>query len=253
MMATGHQIAALPGIDAEAAGVRARRCLDILVAAIGLLCLALVMAMVVLAIYLESGRPIFFAQTRLGHRGRHFRLLKFRKFHERPGQVGMAVTVRGDPRLTRVGRFLERTKLDELPQLWNLLQGDMSLVGPRPEALHFADCFEGAYRKVLDYKPGIFGPCQAIFRNEGCLYESGCHPEQYYRNVLFPMKARIDLAYFPHRGMLRDIGWVLTGVLAVFGLSSLSRKDVGSIGEIEIWLRERFQGPQGGLAVQGRN
>jgi hypothetical protein len=120
-----------------------------------------------------------------------------------------------------VGKLLLRTKLDELPQLWNILNGEMSVVGPRPETPAFADCFGEAYGKVLDYKPGIFGPSQVFFRNEGSLYPNDRDPERFYRDVLFPLKARIDLDYFPHRTMMGDLAWIFRGMLAVFGSSSL--------------------------------
>ena len=119
----------------------ARRGFDCLVALVALVCLTPVLAIIAIAIWIDSDGPIFFSQTRLGRGARHFRLHKFRKFHERDQPGGLAVTLRSDPRMTRVGRVLERTKLDELPQLWNILVGEMALVGPRPESLAFADCF----------------------------------------------------------------------------------------------------------------
>jgi lipopolysaccharide/colanic/teichoic acid biosynthesis glycosyltransferase len=91
--------------------------------------------------------------------------------------------------MTRVGRILERCKLDELPQIWNVLRGDMSIVGPRPETTEFANCFTGRFVQVLDYRPGLFGPNQAIFSRENALYPSDEEPHEFYRNVLFPIKA----------------------------------------------------------------
>ena len=102
----------------------------------------------------------------------------------------------------------------------------MSVVGPRPETPHFADCFKGAHRDLLRYKPGIFGPSQAVFRDESTLHDVGSDPEQFYRAVLFPLKARLDLAYFPHRNARLDVKWTLRCVLAVLGLRFLpSRGD----------------------------
>jgi lipopolysaccharide/colanic/teichoic acid biosynthesis glycosyltransferase len=184
-------------------------------ASAGLLVLCPCMMLIALAIWLESGRPILFSQIRLGQSGRQFRIYKFRKFRSECG-AGCGVTVSHDARLTRLGRFLVATKLDELPQLWNILRGDMSTVGPRPESLSFADCFTRDYRRVLEHRPGIFGPNQFYFRDEGSLYPEACDPEQFYREVLFPLKARIDIAYFSHRTLGADIGWIIRGVLAVF-------------------------------------
>ena len=220
----------------------ARRALDVTIALASILLLAVPMAVIASAVCLESGRPVFFSQTRLGRGGRHFRLYKFRKFHRDVAPGGRAVSLKGDPRLSRVGKVLEWTKLNELPQLWNVLKGDMSMVGPRPETLNFADCFGENYRRVLDYKPGIFGPSQVIFRNESALYPAGCDPHQYYREVLFPLKARIDLAYFPHRNIYSDIAWIIRGALAVFGGVALLRGGPCSIEELEGRIGQQDRG-----------
>ncbi len=211
--------------------------LDVLVAAVALVCLIPVILLIALFICAETGRPVFFSQTRLGRHGRHFKLYKFRKFGPAESVNGRGVTLRDDPRLTRFGRILERTKLDELPQLWNVLKGDMSLVGPRPESLRFADCFSDAYSPVLEYRPGIFGPSQAIFRDEGSLYQDSSDPEQFYREVLFPAKARLDLAYYPSRNALRDVAWIGRGVLAVAGRAPFGEADLTVLEQVEDWLR----------------
>jgi lipopolysaccharide/colanic/teichoic acid biosynthesis glycosyltransferase len=193
---------------------------DLLVAVPALFALAPLLILLAAAVWVESGRPIFYSQVRLGREERHFRMHKFRKFHERGATGGRSLTLEDDPRLTRVGGVLARTKLDELPQLWNILKGEMSIVGPRPESLAFADCFAGPYRAVLDHKPGIFGPSQVLFRSEAVFYRERTNPEQFYRDVLFPLKARIDLAYFGQRTLFRDIAWAVRGALAVFRGSS---------------------------------
>ncbi len=193
-----------------------RRLFDVTLALAGLILFLPVLIPVVFAIRLDSPGPIFFSQTRLGQNGRLFRLYKFRKFHD--GIAGRAVTLKGDSRMTRVGRFLERTKIDEVPQLWNVLKGDMAVVGPRPETLDFADLFHGVYRGVLDHRPGLFGPNQVYFRNECALYPEEIDPHAFYRAVLFPAKARIDLGYFPRRSLGQDVVWLFRGLLAVFGL-----------------------------------
>ena len=199
----------------------AARFVDIIVSAAALIFLAPLMILIAAAILIEGGRPILFSQLRVGHRGRYFRMHKFRKFHERAFQAGLSLTMEDDPRLSAVGRTLARTKLDELPQLWNVLKGDMSIVGPRPESLDFQDCFDGPYRAVLEHKPGIFGPSQVLFRNEPSLYSKHSNPEQFYREVLFPLKAHLDLSYFGDRTLLGDIGWAVRGGFAVLRWSSL--------------------------------
>jgi lipopolysaccharide/colanic/teichoic acid biosynthesis glycosyltransferase len=198
-----------------------KRGFDVSVAAFGLLLGAPVMILIALAIRAETKGPIFFSQIRLGLHGRHFRLYKFRKFrHDQ--SPGCTVTLKDDPRMTAVGRFLERMKLDELPQLWNVLIGDMSIVGPRPESLHFADCFTDRFQRVLEYRPGLFGPSQVLFRDEGRLFPKDQDPVEFYRAVLFPAKASIDLSYFPHRTLLSDIGWIARSLAAVLRLPIFS-------------------------------
>ncbi len=195
----------------------ARRAFDVVVSAAALVLLSPLLAAVALAIRLESRGPILFVQTRLGRNGRHFHMLKFRKFHA-ACRGGSALTLAGDARLTRVGRVLVATKLDELPQFWNVLTGDMAIIGPRPESLAFADCFDGPYRRVLEHKPGILGPSQVLFRNESALYAGVTDPAALYRDVIFPTKARIDLDYFERRSLIGDITWILRGVQAVLGI-----------------------------------
>jgi lipopolysaccharide/colanic/teichoic acid biosynthesis glycosyltransferase len=224
----------LPDMDRERS-TTAALC-DLLLGVACLIVLGPVMALAAIAVLLESGRPIFFTQTRFGQNGKPFRLHKFRKFREYTKGGGGALTLRDDPRLTKVGWLLERTKLDELPQVWNVLKGDISVVGPRPESLHFADCF-AQYSQLLNYKPGIFGPAQTIFRNEGELHAANADPETFYRDVLFPAKARIDLAYYPERTVIRDIGWTVLGLLAVLGLARVPRMGTNTVEEMENWVR----------------
>jgi len=188
-----------------------RRALDILGAGVAVSVLAPVMPIVTLAIWIESGRPIVFSQLRLGQNGRPFRMYKFRKFGPDCGSDGCPLTVEGDGRLTMIGRVLAVSKLDELPQLWNVLRGDMSLVGPRPESLAFSDCYRNGFEKVHEHKPGIFGPCQVMFRHESKLYPAGVPVVEFYRQVLFPAKAEIDIAYFSRRTLVSDLGWILRG------------------------------------------
>ncbi|RMG36468.1 MAG: hypothetical protein D6732_08195 [Methanobacteriota archaeon] len=116
--------------------------------------------------------------------------------------------------MSTVGRMLERTKLDELPQLWNILKGDMSFVGPRPEVPRFADLFEGEFSQILAYTPGIFGPNQVQFRNEADMYPPEEDPEIFYRHNLFPVKAKNDLEYFSHANCLSDLIWIVNGLWA---------------------------------------
>ena len=186
-----------------------RRAIDILCASVASCILTPLLLIVALAIWIESGKPILFSQIRLGQYGRPFRMYKFRKFRPDCDTNGCPLTTEADVRLTKIGRVLARSKLDELPQLWNVLRGDMSLVGPRPESLAFADCFRDGFEKVHEHKPGLFGPCQVIFRHESKYYPDGVAAVEFYRSVLFPAKAQIDLAYFSRRTLVSDLGWIL--------------------------------------------
>jgi lipopolysaccharide/colanic/teichoic acid biosynthesis glycosyltransferase len=223
----------------------ALRIFDVVVAAVVLVFFAALMILIAVAVLAEGGRPIFFSQVRLGRRGQHFRMYKFRKFHESGCAAGRPLTMEDDPRLSGIGRILAWTKLDELPQLWNVLKGDMSMVGPRPESLDFQDCFEGLYRLMLEHKPGIFGPSQVLFRNEGSLYRGRADPERFYRDVLFPLKAHIDSTYFAHRTLLGDIAWAVRGALAVFGWSSLPHAGAVLVEQVEHWVKEGRTGAAG--------
>ncbi|MDR3473761.1 MAG: sugar transferase [Devosia sp.] len=191
---------------------------DRTLALVGLVTLSPFIILIAIAIVVETGFPVFFSQDRLAAGGHFFRLYKFRKFRPDIGSATRPVTLAADSRLTRVGRFLERTKLDEIPQLWNIVMGNMAIIGPRPEVPYFADCFTGGYERVLDYVPGILGPSQIAFRDEGALYPSPVDPVVFYRNVLFPAKAELDLSYYPTRTFLRDLMWMGRGVLAVLHL-----------------------------------
>ena len=207
--------------------VSLRRTLDIMCTGVAASVLAPVFLITALAIWIESGRPFLFSQLRLGQNGRPFRIYKFRKFGPNCDPHGYPLTMERDGRLTAIGRILAATKLDELPQLWNVLRGDMSLVGPRPESLAFADCFHNGFEKLHEHKPGLFGPCQVMFRHENRLYPADVSAADFYRQVLFPAKAKIDLAYFPRRTLASDLGWILraVGAIAVETWAVFARRD----------------------------
>jgi len=188
-----------------------------IVALATLILLTPLVTLIVVAIVIDSGLPVFFSQERLGLYGRRFWMLKFRKFRTTVGGDTPPLTLENDPRFARFGAFLAHSKLDELPQLWNVVRGDMLIVGPRPEVPDFAECFAGPFQRLLDYHPGIFGPSQAAFRAEGALYPPDQDRQDFYRQVLFPAKAGLDLAYYPSRSVFGDIKWVVRGFRAVCG------------------------------------
>ncbi|MEH3144370.1 MAG: sugar transferase [Methylobacterium frigidaeris] len=216
MTATPAPVAACAAAPVEE---RARRAFDLLVAVAALVMTGPLMLAIALAIRLETPGPVFFRQTRLGRGGRPFMMVKFRKFRADAGTDGCPLTLRDDARMTRIGSVLMRTKLDELPQLWNVVRGEMAVIGPRPESLAFADCFRDGFEALLEHRPGLLGPSQILFRDEAALYTTGsADAPVFYRRVLFPAKGRIDLAYVRERTLGSDLLLLLRGVAAVCGL-----------------------------------
>jgi lipopolysaccharide/colanic/teichoic acid biosynthesis glycosyltransferase len=222
--------------------VSLQRGFDICLASVAVTLLAPAMLVIVVIIWLESGRPIWFSQLRIGQRRRLFHMYKFRKFGAACGVNGVPLTLQGDRRLTTIGRLLALTKADELPQLWNVIKGDMSIVGPRPESLVFADCFNNGFERVLDWKPGLFGPSQVLFRHEEQFFPANADPVEFYRRFLFPAKARIDVDYFSHRSFVGDLGWIIRGVLAVVGLSSRARLECSKLEFIQRNAAQKLDG-----------
>jgi lipopolysaccharide/colanic/teichoic acid biosynthesis glycosyltransferase len=191
----------------------AKRAVDVTLAAGLLALLALPIAVVVLAIRLESRGPGFYRCRRIGFRGREFAMLKFRKMHE--DASGPALTAKEDERFTRLGRFLARTKLDEIPQLWNVLKGDMSLVGPRPEDPGFVQEQADAYRRILKVRPGITGFSQLAFAKESEILDPDDSLRHYLRSIL-PQKVGMDRFYAERRTLrmdLRILFWTTAAVV----------------------------------------
>lgn len=153
----------------------------------------------------------FFSQARVGRNGKTFRILKIRSM--RPVKdVTTTVTQKHDPRITWLGSQFRRFKLDELPQLWNVLLGDMSFVGPRPDVPGFADKLEGEDRIVLSIRPGITGPASLRFKDEESLLAEQEDPEAYNRDVIFPEKVRINKEYIRNYSFRKDLGYIFTTI-----------------------------------------
>jgi len=161
------------------------------------------LCVIIILIKIETPGPVFFLQDRVGLNGQTFKMYKFRKFMH--GSVGGPnVTLVKDPRLTKMGKILERFKLDELPQFVNVLMGNMSIVGPRPETPNFVKYFSPENLKVLKVKPGIFGVNQLIYRREADLFPKNADPETYYISHLMPEKLKNDIAYINKATVLSD-------------------------------------------------
>ena len=196
-----------------------KRLFDVAVAAAGLLLLSPLLVGIAVWVRLDSPGPALFRQERVGRGGRPFRIHKFRTMQaSRETTNGSAITVGADPRITRAGAFLRRSKLDELPQLIDVLLGRMSLVGPRPEVPRYVATYPAAIRaKVLSVRPGITDPASLQFRHESELLARAADPEREYREVVLPAKLRLAVEYVDRSslaGDLRIIGATLRTLLA---------------------------------------
>jgi lipopolysaccharide/colanic/teichoic acid biosynthesis glycosyltransferase len=199
---------------AQAIGNGIPRWADFTIAAIGLIVAGPVIAVTALAIAASSGMPVFFRQKRVGRRGEMFELYKLRTM--KSSMEGPQVTSRGDGRITSLGRFLRRTKLDELPSLWNVLRGDMALVGPRPEVPRYVRLEDPQWQVILQVRPGITDPVTLRLRNEEDLMaRASGDPETYYLNELQPSKLNGYVSYLQQRTCRGDLSMLWRTVVEV--------------------------------------
>jgi lipopolysaccharide/colanic/teichoic acid biosynthesis glycosyltransferase len=176
---------------------------DKLFSAISLILCLPVMIIIGLFVKLSSRGPIIFRQERVGQNGRVFNIYKFRTmYHDRSTQ---GIPVKGDPRITPFGTFLRKWKLDELPELWNVLIGDMSFVGPRPFVQRMAEKLTGDDARILHWKPGVTGPASLKYINEEEILSTVDDPDRYNNEVIFPDKVKINLEYLDHWNFARDM------------------------------------------------
>ena len=185
-----------------------KRCFDVAASALGLLVAAIPMAVISCVVRITSRGPAFFVQRRVGRHGRLFGCIKLRTMYVGSERRG-TVTVARDSRITPVGRLLRRTKLDELPQLLNVLRGDMSFVGPRPDVPGYADELAGEARDVLDLRPGITGPATLCYRDEERLLAEVDNPVEYNDEVIWPRKVEMNLEYLHDWYFWRDLGYLV--------------------------------------------
>ena len=185
-----------------------KRIFDLTMAILGLIILAVPMAVIAILIGITSGSPILFTQERVGKGGQIFSVKKFRTMSVRSVEDS-SITVAGDSRVTPIGSYLRRWKLDELPQLWNVLVGEMSLVGPRPDVPGYADKLQGDDRKLLLLRPGITGPATLAYRNEEEILAKVSDPVQYNNEIIYPDKVRINLEYMEKCSLMQDLKYIL--------------------------------------------
>jgi lipopolysaccharide/colanic/teichoic acid biosynthesis glycosyltransferase len=197
-------------------GAVAKRGFDLVVAVLLLIVLSPVLITIAALIRIRDGSPVLFRQERVGRNSVPFRVLKFRTMRSTDAP-GAQVTIQGDTRITGVGRRLRAHRLDELPQLINVLKGDMSLVGPRPELARYVSLFPEEYRQILALRPGITGPASVEFRNESELLAAYPDPERAYVEVILPQKIALALDYLRERSMLVDVKILGRTVRAFWG------------------------------------
>lgn len=185
-----------------------KRLFDFTISLTGLIVISPVLILAALFIKAASGSPVFYRQARVGLNGRIFKLYKFRTMAADADKIGTSVTTKNDPRITPVGRFLRWAKLDELPQLFNVLKGDMSFVGPRPDVPGFADKLEGKDRIILSVRPGITGPATLKYRKEEEILAKQPDPDKYNAEVIYPDKIRINREYAKNHNFWTDIGYI---------------------------------------------
>lgn len=190
-----------------------KRSFDLLISFVGLLLLWWLILLSALLASFDTGMNGFFTQQRVGRYGKIFKVIKIRTMKVIL-DIDTTVTTTGDARITTLGKFFRKTKIDELPQLINVFLGQMSFVGPRPDVPGFADMLEGEDRLILSIRPGITGPATLQYHNEEDLLDTVDDPETYNREVLFPDKVRINLEYIKNYSLLSDIKYI---VATVFG------------------------------------
>lgn len=186
-----------------------KRLFDIFFSFLGLTFLLPLFVVVAVLVKLDSRGPIFFLQERIGRHFRPFKIFKFRTMSTSPFQKGPLITVGGDKRITRIGKYLRKYKIDELPQLINVLLGDMSFVGPRPEVRKYVELFKKDYKKLLTVRPGITDPASVVFFDEENILSNAPYLEKNYIEKILPEKICLALAYLKNPSLLTDIKLIL--------------------------------------------
>ncbi|MCF6312607.1 MAG: sugar transferase [Verrucomicrobiales bacterium] len=178
--------------------------------------LAPLLLAVAVLIKVSDGGKVLFSQLRVGQHGSRFSIYKFRTMAEGEVDGGRLFTIEGDPRITALGRILRRSKIDELPQLWNVLKGEMSLVGPRPEVPWYVELYDERQREVLQYRPGITGLATLQFRNEERLLAGVEDPEKVYIEEVIPRKIELNLEYAQKATLWRDLILIVRTIFCLF-------------------------------------
>jgi len=193
--------------------VLVKRIFDFVFSFFGLIIFLPLLVIIYIIILFIDGYPVLFVQKRVGKYGKTFKMIKFRTMKKNDQKN--TVSVRGDNRITKLGSFLRKYKLDELPELLNVLLGQMSFVGPRPDVPGYADILEGEDREILNLKPGITGPATIKYTNEEEILAKVDDPQKYNDEVIFPDKVKINLEYYKNNNVLMDIKIILKTVFKI--------------------------------------
>ena len=192
-----------------------KRIFDILVSFISIVLLSPILIIVAIIIKLGSKGPVLYKQLRVGLNGKPFYIYKFRTMQVNADKKGLLITGADDPRLTRVGSFLRKIKIDEIPQLFNVLKGEMSIVGPRPEVLEYVKLYTNEQKRVLTVKPGMTDPATVYFRNEEKLLAKANDKESFYIKEIMPVKLRLYLQYIDNMSLTYDIKLIFLEFFAI--------------------------------------
>lgn len=192
-------------LQQQKAHLAAKRIFDVAASLIILLVTSPFFLLLAIAIKIDSRGPVFYRQVRVGRYGKDFKIFKFRTMVQNADKMGLALTTDHDPRITRMGRLIRKCRLDEFSQLLNVLRGDMSLVGPRPEVRKYVDAYAPEYWATLLIRPGITAPSSIEFRNEDELLSAGGDPEEIYINTILPKKCGLNLEYMKRITVCGDI------------------------------------------------
>ena len=194
-----------------------KRAMDVLVSVVGLLVLSPAWILAAFLVYREDPGPVIYKSSRVGRNGKEFRMWKFRTMVQNADRIGGPSTAADDPRLLKSSRTLRKYKLDEVPQLVNVLKGEMSIVGPRPEVRVYTDMYSPEERALLTVRPGITDRASIRFRNEGEILRGAADPEQAYMEKIRPEKIRLGLEYIKRRSLREDVAIMFATVRAIFG------------------------------------
>ncbi|HSS98562.1 MAG TPA: sugar transferase [Terriglobales bacterium] len=204
--------------------LRGKRLLDSCLSTLGLVILLPLFALIAILLKFTSSGPIFYRQSRVGKAGQNFKILKFRTMQVDADKQGPSITVAGDSRITPTGRILRALKLDELPQLWNVLKGDMSLVGPRPEVPLYVQSYTEEQRKVLQVRPGITDLTSLAYRTEEALLASQPDAEHHYQEIVLPHKLSLNAEYILNITLKYDLSILGKTLFSLFLSRPLSKQ-----------------------------